>query len=159
MEATAGGGSVEALVAGLPEPTRAIVQSLRDALMNLGGVSEKVIVDYDVRTESPAFYVGSRQLCHVHAGDGPVSVTVSLGRTLTFEVLKSREIPESIRQIVERTREYGATRWVSVTIATTGDVQGLIALLRRKHSFLFQGQGELAIPRDQTTLEKFEGSP
>jgi len=155
MEATAGGGSVEALVAGLPEPTRAIVQSLRDALMNLGGVSEKVIVDYDVRTESPAFYVGARQLCHVHAGDGPVSVTVSLGRTLTFEVLKSREIPESIRQIVERTREYGATRWVSVAIANEGDVAGLLALLRLKHGFLFQGAGELSMPRDQTTLEKF----
>jgi len=159
MEPTAGGASVEALVAALPEAPRALVQSLRGALLALGGVTEKVIVDYDVRQESPAFYVGARQLCHVHTGDGPVSVTVSLSRTLTFEVLKSREIPDSIRQVVERTREYGATRWVSVTIATTGDVQGLIALLRRKHSFLFQGQGELAIPRDQTTLEKFEGSP
>ena len=156
MEATAGGGSVEALVAGLPEAPRMLLQSLRGALLALGGVTEKVIVDYDVRQESPAFYVGARQLCHVHTGDGPVTVTVSLSRTLTFEVLRSREIPESIRQIVDRTREYGATRWVSVTIATPADVQGLVVLLRLKHSFLFQGEGELANPRDQTTLEKFE---
>ncbi|TLZ52088.1 MAG: DUF3788 family protein [Methanobacteriota archaeon] len=157
MEGTAGGASVEGLVAGLPEPARAVVQALRGALLGLGGVSEKVIVDYDVRQESPAFYVGARQLCHVHAGDGPVSVTVSLGRTLTFEVLRSRAIPEAIRNVVERTREYGATRWVSVTIATPADVEGLIPLLRLKHSFLFESEGELAIPRDQTTLEAFEG--
>ena len=147
---------MEALVAALAEAPRGLVQSLRGALLGLGGVTERVIVDYDVKQESPAFYVGARQLCHVHTGDGPVSVTVSLGRTLTFEVLRSREIPEPIRQVVERTREYGATRWVSVTIATPEDVHGLMALLRLKHSFLFQGEGDLAIPRDQTTLEKFE---
>ena len=155
MEATAGGGSVEALVAALPEAARAIVQALRGALLNLGGVTEKVIVDYDVRQESPAFYVGARQLCHVHAGDGPVTVTVSLGRTLTFDVLRSREIPEGIRQLVERTREYGATRWVSVSLAAPEDVAGLLGLLRLKHSFLFPSVDEPSLPRDQTTLEKF----
>jgi len=156
MEATAGGGSVTALVAALPEPQRSLVQSLRAALLDLGAVTEKVIVDYDVRQESPAFYVGARQLCHVHTGNGPVTATVSLGRTFTFEVLKSRAIPEGIRALVERTREYGATRWVSVPLATPEDVAGLLALLRLKHAFLFPGEEELAIPRDQTTLEKFE---
>ena len=156
MEATAGGGSVEALVAGLPEPARALVQSLRGALLGFGGVTEKVIVDYDVRQESPAFYVGARQLCHVHAGNGPVTVTVSLGRTFTFEVLKSKEIPEAIRQLVERTREYGATRWVSVTVAGEADVAALLVLLRFKHAFLFPTVDEPTLPRDQRTLEAFE---
>ena len=154
MEAP-GEKSVAALVAALPEPQRSLVESLRTALLDLGAVTEKVIVDYDVRQESPAFYVGARQLCHVHTGNGPVTVTVSLGRTLTFEVLKSRVVPESIRQLVERTREYGATRWVSVPLAAPEDVAGLLALLRLKHAFLFPGEDELPIPRDQTTLEKF----
>ena len=154
MEAQ-GEKSVAALVAALPEPQRSLVESLRAALLDLGAVTEKVIVDYDVRQESPAFYVGARQLCHVHTGNGPVTVTVSLGRTLTFEVLKSRVVPESIRQLVERTREYGATRWVSVPLAAPEDVAGLLALLRLKHAFLFPGEDELPIPRDQTTLEKF----
>ena len=154
MEAQ-GEKSVAALVAALPEPQRSLVESLRAALLDLGAVTEKVIVDYDVRQESPAFYVGARQLCHVHTGNGPVTVTVSLGRTLTFEVLKSRVVLESIRQLVERTREYGATRWVSVPLAAPEDVAGLLALLRLKHAFLFPGEDELPIPRDQTTLEKF----
>ncbi len=51
---------MEALVAALPDAARAIVQALRGALLNLGGVTEKVIVDYDVRQESPAFYVRSK---------------------------------------------------------------------------------------------------
>jgi hypothetical protein len=156
MEATAGGGSVDALVASLAEPGRSLLQAVRGAALGLAAVAERLIVDYDVRTESPAYYVGARQLCHVHVGDAKVEVTVSLGRTLTFEVLAARDVPESIRNVVERTREYGATRWVNVPVARPEDVLGLLALLRLKHRFLYQGEGELAIPKDQTTLEKFE---
>ncbi len=154
--AAPGGVTVETLVAALAEPARSLVQAVRAGVLGLGGVSERLIVDYDVRQESPAFYVGARQLCHVHTGDGPVTVTVSLGHAFTFEVLKSAQVPSSIRGVVERTREYGATRWVNVTVATPEDVRGLVALLALKHGFLMQGEGELATPRDQTTLEKFE---
>lgn len=156
MEATAGTGSVEALVAALGEPGRSLLQSIRAEVLSLGGVAERLIVDYDVRTESPAFYVGARQLCHLHPSDDSVEVTVSLSRTLTFEVLNSRDIPESIRMVVERTREYGATRWVSVKIANAGEIPGPLALVRLKHRFLYEGEGELALPKDQMTLEKFE---
>lgn len=156
METTAGAGSVEALVAGFRDPGRSLLQAIRGALLGLGGVAEKLIVDYDVRTESPAFYVGARQLCHLHPGDDGVEVTVSLSRTLTFEVLNSREVPESIRMIVERTREYGATRWVGVKIVRAEEIPGILVLVRLKHRFLYEGGGELAIPKDQMTLEKFE---
>jgi len=147
---------VEDLVAALPEPGRSILQAVRGAFLGLGGVTERLIVDYDVRTESPAFYVGARQLCHVHPGDDHVEVTVSLSRTLTFEVLSSREVPEPIRMVVERTREFGATRWVAVRISEVDGIPGLLALVRLKHRFLYEGAGELAIPRDQTTLERFD---
>ena len=146
---------MEALVAGLAEPGRSLLQGIRSVLLPLGGVTEKLIVDYDAKTESPAFYVGARQLCHVHPYADKADVTVSLSRTLTFEVLGAKEIPEGIRGLVERTREYGATRWVSVPIKDLADLPGLLALLRLKHRFLFQGGGELAIPRDQTTIDKF----
>ena len=147
---------METLAAALPEPARALLQALRGALLGLGGVTERMIVDYEVRTESPAFYAGARQLCHVHLGGEGLAVTVSLGHTLTFEVLRSRDVPESIRMVVERTREYGATRWVNVPVAGSEDLAGLLALLRLKHSFLFEGgPTDLALPRDQTTLEQF----
>ena len=147
---------VETLVAALAEPGRSLVQAVRAAVLQLGGVAERLIVDYDVQTESPAFYVGARQLCHVHPGNDKVEVTVSLSRSLTFEVLAAKDVPEGIRGVVERTKEYGATRWVTVPIARAEDIDGLLALLRHKHRYLFQGVEELAIPRDQTTLEKFE---
>ncbi len=147
---------MEAIVAGLPEPGRSRMQALRAALLGLGGVAEKVIVDYDARAESPAFYVGARQLCHVHPGGDALDVTVSLGRALTFEVLAAKDVPEAIRAVVERTKEYGATRWVGVTVKADEDLAGLVALLRRKHRFLLESEGELAIPRDQRTLETFE---
>ncbi|HEV8595547.1 MAG TPA: DUF3788 family protein [Thermoplasmata archaeon] len=156
MEATAGSGSVEALVAALGEPGRSLLQALRAAVLQLGGVSEKLIVDYDVRSESPAFYVGARQLCHAHPMDDKVEVTVSLSRTLTFEVLASREIPEAVRMVVERTREYGATRWMTVPVAKAEEIPGVMTLVRLKHRFLYEGSDDLAIPKDQTTLEKFE---
>ena len=156
METTAGGGSVERFVATVPEPGRGILQALRGGLLRLGGVTEKMIVDYDAREESPAFYVGARQLCHVHPAEDRVSCTISLDRTLTFEVLKSRDVPEAFRGLAERTKEYGATRWVSVTLARPEDVEGFLGLARLKHRYLFLGgPGELAIPKDQTTLEKF----
>lgn len=148
---------METLVAALAEPGRSLVQAVRAAVLALGGVSERLIVDYDVQTESPAFYVGARQLCHVHPGNDRVEATVSLSRSLTFEVLAAEDVPDAVRAVVERTKEYGATRWVTVRIDRAEDVPGLLALLRHKHRYLYAGEEELAIPRDQTTLEKFEG--
>ena len=155
MGETARERSVEALLDAQPEPTRSLVQAIRSKVLALGGVTEKMIVDYDVPEDSPAFYVGARQLCHVHLERDRVAVTVSLGRDLTFEVLRAKDVPDGIRGLVDRTKEYGATRWVSVPLAAPEDVAGLLALLRLKHAFLFPGEDELPIPRDQTTLEKF----
>ena len=156
MGAAGGAGSVDAIVAALAEPGRSLVQAVRGAVLGLGGVTERLIVDYDVQTESPAFYVGARQLCHVHPGNDKVEVTVSLSRTLTFEVLAAPDVPEAIRGVVERTKEYGATRWVTIRVERAEDVAGLLAFLRHKHRYLYQGVDEPALPRDQTTLEKFE---
>jgi len=155
MGETAGSRTVEALLDALPEPVRALAQAVRSRVLALGGVTEKMIVDYDVPEDSPAFYVGARQLCHVHLEKDRVAVTVSLSRDLTFEVLRAKDVPEGIRGLVERTKEYGATRWVSMAVTRPEEVEGLLALLRHKHRFLEGGAEELAIPRDQTTLEKF----
>jgi len=155
MGETGGERTVEALLDAQPEPTRSLAQAVRSKVLALGGVTEKMIVDYDVPEDSPAFYVGARQLCHVHLEKDRVAVTVSLGRDLTFEVLRAKDVPEGVRGLVDRTKEYGATRWVSVAVTRTEDVDGLLALLRHKHRYLEGGADELAIPRDQTTLEKF----
>jgi len=150
------GTAVDATLAALAEPGRSLAGSVRDAVLALGGVQERLIVDYDVQTESPAFFVGARQLCHMHPGNDRVEVTVSLSRSLTFTVLAAKDVPEPIRAVVERTKEYGATRWVTVRVDRPEDVPGLLAFLRHKHRYLYQGEDELAIPKDQTTLEKFE---
>ncbi len=157
VETTAGGGSVEAFAAGVPEPARGLLQTLRSALLRLGGVTEKMIVDYDAREDSPAFYVGSRQLCHVHVAADHIAVTISLGRALTLDVVKARDIPEGIRAVVETTKEYGATRWVNLKLTRREEVDGFLALARLKHGYLLTGgPSDLAVPKDQTTLEKFE---
>jgi hypothetical protein len=156
MAGTAGQPSVETLLESQPEPVRSVALALRAGVLALGGVTEKMIVDYDVPEDSPAFYVGARQLCHVHVETDGIAVTVSLGRDLTFEVLRARDVPEAVRGVVERTKEYGATRWVSVKVTRTEDVPGLLALVRHKHRALVGGGSEeLSIPKDQTTLEKF----
>jgi hypothetical protein len=95
-------------------------------------------------------------LCHVHPGNDRVEVTVSLSRSLTFPVLAAKDVPDAVRGVVERTKEYGATRWVTIPIRSTDEIPGLLALLRHKHRYLYQGVEEQALPRDQTTLEKFE---
>lgn len=156
MGETATVRTVEAHLEAQPEPARALAQAVRAGVLALGGVTEKMIVDYDVPEDSPAFYVGARQLCHVHLARDHVAVTVALGRDLTFEVLRAKDVPDGIRGLVERTKEYGATRWVSIPIAKQEEVEGLLALLRHKHAYLAGSAEELAIPRDQTTLEKFE---
>lgn len=155
MGDTARERTVGALLDAQPEPTRALALAVRAGALALGGVTEKMIVDYDVPEDSPAFYVGARQLCHVHLEKERVAVTVSLGRDLTFEVLRAKDVPEAIRGLVDRTKEYGATRWVAVAVTRPEEVDGLLALLRHKHTYLTGAADELAIPRDQTTLEKF----
>lgn len=155
MGETAGVRTVEAHLDAQPEPVRVLAQAFRSGVLALGGVSEKMIVDYDVPEDSPAFYVGARQLCHVHLAPDQVAVTVALSRDLTFEVLKAKDVPDGVRGLVERTKEYGATRWVSVPLARSEDLEGLLALLRHKHAYLAGGSAELAIPKDQTRLEKF----
>jgi hypothetical protein len=155
MGETAGERAVEALLDAQPEPVRSLAHAIRSAALAFGGVAEKMIVDYDVPEDSPAFYVGARQLCHAHLEKDRVNVTVSLGRDLTFEVLRAKDVPEGIRGLVDRTKEYGATRWVAVAVTRPEDVEGLVALLRRKHAYLAGGADDLVIPRDQTTLEKF----
>ncbi len=126
-------------------------------MLAFGGVTERRIVDYDAREESPAFYVGARQLCHVHVGEDRLDVTISLSRGLTLEVIRAADVPEAVRDVIGRTREYGATRWVSLRVGGPEDLAGVIALARHKHRFLMDGggQADLAMPRDQTTLEKF----
>ena len=156
MGEKAAGTTVDGVLAALAEPGRSLAQSVRSAVLALGGVQERLIVDYDVQDESPAFYVGARQLCHVHPANDRVEVTVSLSRSLTFTVLAAKDVPDAIRGVVERTKEYGATRWVAVRVDRAEDVPGLLAFLRHKHRYLYQGEDELAIPKDQTTLEKFE---
>ena len=42
-----------------------------------------------------------------------------------------------------------------MTVTQPEEVDGLLALLRHKHRYLEGSADELAIPRDQTTLEKF----
>ena len=155
MEETSRERSVAALLDAQPEPARSLASAVRAGVLGFGGVTEKMIVDYDVPADSPAFYVGARQLCHMHLEKERVEVTVSLGRELTFAVLKASEVPEGIRGLVDRTKEYGATRWVAVTVTTTEEIDGLLALLHHKHRYLEGAADELAIPRDQTTLEKF----
>jgi len=155
MGETARERSVEALLDAQPEPTRSLAQAVRSRVLALGGVTEKMIVDYDVPEDSPAFYVGARQLCHMHLERDRVAATVSLGRELTFEVLRAKDVPDGIRGLVERTKEYGATRWVAVAVTRPEDVEGLVAFLRHKHAYLTGGADDLVIPRDQTTLEKF----
>lgn len=147
--------TVEAHLDAQPEPGRALAQAVRAGALALPGVTEKMIVDYDVPEDSPAFYVGARQLCHVHLAPDQVGVTVSLGRDLTFEVLRSKDVPDGIRGLVERTKEYGATRWVSVNIARHEDIEGILALLRHKHAYLAGSAEDLVIPKDQTRLENF----
>lgn len=148
---------MEALVAETPEPARSLLRALRAAVLAFGGVTERRIVDYDATEESPAFYVGARQLCHVHVGTDGIEVTIALSRGLTLEVIRAADVPQAVRDVVGRTKEYGATRWVSLTVAGDADLPGVIALSRHKHRFLAEGGGpaDLAMPRDQTTLEKF----
>lgn len=144
-----------ALLDAQPEPARSLAQAVRAGVLAFGGVTEKMIVDYDVPADSPAFYVGARQLCHMHLEKDRVEVTVSLSRDLTFAVLRANDVAEGVRGLVDRTKEYGATRWVAVTVLRTEEIEGLLALLRHKHRYLEGSADELAIPRDQTTLEKF----
>ena len=56
-----------------------------------------------------------------------------------------------IRAVVHRAADAYGWQVIGIRNGTAG----LLALLRLKHGFLFQGAGELSMPRDQTTLEKF----
>lgn len=156
MTTAAGGGPGETFNARVPEPAASRLRVLRDALLALRGVTERLVVDYEDPEGGLAFFVGPRQLCVVHVAEAGPSVTISLSRALTFEVIKAADMPERVRAVVDRTKEYGATRWVTLPLETPEDVEAFLVLARHKQGLLLpRGAEDLALPRDQTTLEKF----
>ena len=131
------GPEVPSIIAAMGEERGRALALLRDSAMALEGVEERVLYDGFCREWTPAYYVGPRQLFHVHNFRSGLRATMFVGEnTLQPVLLDSREVPEEQRLMVASTRGSRGTQQVKVPLATVEDVMGFIELVRVKSGFI-----------------------
>lgn len=131
------GPEVPSIIAAMGEERGRALALLRDSAMALEGVEERVLYDGFCREWTPAYYVGPRQLFHVHNFRSGLRATMFVGEnTLQPVLLDSREVPEEQRLMVASIRGSRGTKQVKVPLATVEDVMGFIELVRVKSGFI-----------------------
>ena len=128
---------VHGIIEAMDEERGRALACLREWVMALEGVEERVLYDGFCRQWTPAYYIGARQLFHVHNFRSGLRATMFVGeKTLQPVLLDSDDVPEEQRLMVDSTRGYRGTKQVKVPLATVEDVMGLIELVRVKSGFL-----------------------
>ena len=132
---------VPGIIAAMAEERGRALALLRDSTMSLGGVEERVLYDGFCREWTPAYYMGPRQLFHVHNFRSGLRATMFVGEnTLQPVLLGSRGVPEEQRLMVASTRGSRGTKQVKAPLATLEDVVGFMEMVRAKLEFLKAGR-------------------
>ena len=135
------GPEVPGIIKAMVEERGRALALLRDSTMSREGVEERVLYDGFCREWTPAYYVGPRQLFHVHNFRSGLRATMFVGEnTLQPVLLDSQEVPEEQRLMVASTRGYRGTKQVKVPLATLEDVVGFMELVRVKLEFYLAGR-------------------
>ncbi|MBM3943252.1 MAG: hypothetical protein FJ316_10085 [SAR202 cluster bacterium] len=127
---------VPLIIRSLPPERGDVLALLRAQALALPGVTERAVYDVFCKEWTPAYYVGERQLFHVHNFKTGLRGTVFVGvRTLLPLVLDSEEVPEELRALAAGARG-GHTKQVKVPLDTVDAVVGFLELVRVKWRFL-----------------------
>ena len=131
------GPTVADIIASLEPPRNTLLAALRDAALELAGAEERAVYDGFCREWTPAYYLGKRQLFHVHDFRGGLRATMYIGvRTLQPVILDSDEVSPDIRNHVAETSAGRGTKQVKFPLESMGEVTAFMKLVRVKWAAL-----------------------
>ncbi|MFQ6029843.1 MAG: hypothetical protein ACE5Q6_20395 [Dehalococcoidia bacterium] len=121
-------------IAATMEPEREeILLQLRDLVLALPGATERAVYDGFCREWTPAYYLGERQLCHVHNFRSGLRGSMFIGvKKLEPLILDSQRVSSRLRHLVARTPPGRGTKMVKVPLENPADAQGFLELVRVK---------------------------
>jgi hypothetical protein len=130
-----GSEGLDEFVEGLDGRVRTVLEALRIRVQELEGVTEGIKYDGMAGEWTPAAYVGSRQLYHVHIKDGMHGVmTVTPDEAPAF---LAASLPEAIKPAITRGRARART-WLSVPLRSGRDVTAFMKMVAIKHRLLHE---------------------
>ena len=114
-----------------------LLTEVRWRALVLPGVTETALYDGFCRHWTPAYYIGDRQLFHVHDFRGGLRATVFAGgKKLVPMILESDRIPHDLRLQLAKTSQSRGVKQVKVPIDSANDVTILLELARLKRESL-----------------------
>ena len=114
-----------------------IVAQVRNLALSMPGVEERTVNDGFCHEWTPAYYVGGRQLFHVHNFRSSLRGTMFVGvNTLNPIILESEEVAPELRLQVAKTSGPRGTKMVKVPLTSVEDVPSFMDLVRVKWAFV-----------------------
>lgn len=111
--------------------------ALCSKLLTLGEVEERMT--FERGRPTPSFYVGGRQLCHSHLEETRFGVTFSLSAAKDFPaVFADKKISPAVKQKIKKSPSLRGVHWVWLEIRNIGDIDGILAVLKRKYARLIR---------------------
>lgn len=124
------------VIEALSGPDGRIMSLAQDLGLALLEAVERTVYDGFCREWTPAYYLARRQIFHVHAFKSGVRGSMFVGvRALEPLIVASPDVPDHIKEIVERTKGGGGTKMLKVPLATQEDVAGFGKLVQVKWEF------------------------
>ena len=128
-----GSEGLDEFVEGLDGRVRAVLEALRNRVQKLDGVTEGIKYDGMAGEWTPAAYLGSRQIYHVHIKGGMHGVmTVTPDEAPAF---LAASLPEGIKPAITQGRARART-WLALPLGSVRDVAAFMKMVTIKHRLL-----------------------
>ena len=99
----------------------ALLSQVRDVALEMSGVEERILYDGFCREWTPAYYMGKRQLFHVHSFSSSLRATVFLGSAdWDSAIMEAFGVPPRLREQVASTAGGRGVRQVRVALTSPG---------------------------------------
>ena len=125
--------SVLSIAATLEPEREEILLQLRDLILALPEVVERAVYDGFCREWTPAYYLGERQMCHVHSFRAGLRGSMFVGvKKLEPLILDSDRVSPQLRRLVAGTSPGRGTKMVKVPLETSENAENFLELVRVK---------------------------
>ncbi|MCI0878044.1 MAG: hypothetical protein J4N78_04090 [Chloroflexi bacterium] len=138
------GPTVPDIIETLEEPRAALLGLLRDLALALSGVDERTVYDGFCRHWTPAYYLGDRQLFHVHNFKRGLRASMFVSvRSLEPLILDSEQVDGQLRQQLVQTSGNRGTKMFKVAIDAPEDVEAFREMVLIKWELSKDEQGAI----------------
>ena len=136
------GPTVPDIIETLEEPRATLVGLLRDLALALPGVDERTVYYGFCRHWTPAYYLGDRQLFHLHNFKNGLRASMFVSvRSLEPLILNSEQVDGELRQQLAQTSGNRGTKMFKVAVDAPKDVEAFRELVLIKWELAKDEQG------------------